>query len=76
MNEPLTYAKGPDQYKFALAQLRHAYAHCINGTVGDMTQFADGLLGPAIVGFENALDEIEKLRQEIALLRNELKDVG
>lgn len=33
---------------FALAQMRHAYEHIVNGTMLEPKAFADGLLGSAI----------------------------
>jgi hypothetical protein len=39
-----------------LAQLRHAYAQLIGGVVKDQSQFAKGLIGPAI----EKLEKIQK----------------
>jgi hypothetical protein len=40
------------QLKIVLGQLRHAYAHLVNGTVGDQRAFANGLIAPQIERLE------------------------
>ncbi len=41
-------------YEQILADLRHAYQHLVEGTVGDEKKFADGLIAPAIRRLEAA----------------------
>lgn len=43
--------------KYAIAQLRHAYAHLI---ASGHRQFAEGLLGPVIEHFERRTEALEK----------------
>lgn len=41
---------------YEIAQLRHLYAHLVNGTFKDSRQLAEGLLGPVI----GRLERIER----------------
>lgn len=38
---------------YYVAQLRHAYTHLINDSAGNLKDFAEGLISPAIQHFEN-----------------------
>jgi hypothetical protein len=59
--EPRPYNPAPSVYRtdadpsvaFYLAQLRHAYAHLVDGGVGRQKEFADGLISPAIRWLES-----------------------
>lgn len=57
-----------DNLPYCIRQLRHAYMHLIGGTVGDMKQFANGLLAPQIRYLETLQRELDdqhdKERQE------------
>ena len=52
-----------NRLKFQIAQLRHAYKQLSEGNVKLQKEFADGLISPAIVEFENSLKEIEELEE-------------
>lgn len=57
--------------EFALAQLRHAYMHCVNGSVGNTKAFA-ALLTPAIVELER--DKPSKLEMRL-IIEQEIRAV-
>ena len=42
---------------YAIAQLRHLYAHLVNGTFKDSKELADGLLAPQIRQLEALADK-------------------
>lgn len=44
---------------WAMADLRHAYSHLVNGRVGDHKSLADGLISPAIQKMEKALASLQ-----------------
>lgn len=43
--------------EFVIAQLRHAYAKLLSGTVVDQPQFARGLVGPQIMFLEKLISK-------------------
>lgn len=50
------------EYKFALAQLRHLYELMVTGCVKDTIEAAKGLLGPSIETLERTQNTLEGLK--------------
>lgn len=62
-----------DPWKFGLGQLRHAYDILMKQGAGLgpllwAKDFAEGLISPGIQGYEEAINEIERLREYVKAL--------